>query len=91
MLSVYFLDGPDLLLTHYCAAGNQPTMKAKLSADGNTLDFTFLRGSNMKPSDMHMHSMRLTMAGEDRLESVWTSYQDGKPGAQARFEVSRKK
>ena len=24
MMTVYHQDGPDLFLTHYCAAGNQP-------------------------------------------------------------------
>ena len=27
--AVYHMDGPDLVMTHYCAAGNQPTMKFK--------------------------------------------------------------
>src|SRR5262245_39718357 len=28
MISVYHLDGKDLLMTHYCSLGNQPRMKA---------------------------------------------------------------
>src|SRR3954454_8312886 len=27
MVSVYFKDGQDVLMTHYCALGNQPQMK----------------------------------------------------------------
>src|SRR3954463_13673328 len=28
MISLYHLDGTDLVMTHYCALGNQPRMKA---------------------------------------------------------------
>ena len=27
MVTVYYIDGPDLVLTHYCALGNQPHLK----------------------------------------------------------------
>jgi hypothetical protein len=29
MVSAYHLDGEDLLLTHYCIANNQPTLRAQ--------------------------------------------------------------
>ena len=28
MVSIYTVNGPDLIMTHYCVLGNQPTMKA---------------------------------------------------------------
>ena len=33
MVTMYHMDGADLMLTHYCAAGNQPRMKLEPSAD----------------------------------------------------------
>src|SRR5262245_31534163 len=45
MVTVYHLDGSDLVLTHYCMEGNQPRMRAK-KADGARIDFTFEGGTN---------------------------------------------
>src|SRR5438270_13163403 len=38
MVTLYHLDGPDLVLTHYCALGNQPHMKLDPAAPKNRLD-----------------------------------------------------
>ncbi len=92
MVTVYHQDGKDLVLTHYCAAGNQPHLRAELGADGRTLVFKFVSCTNMKsPNDMHMHEGRLTIADEDHIQSEWTGYVNGKPGHKARFNLTRKK
>jgi len=91
MVTMYHMDGVDLILTHYCAAGNQPTLLAAPMSDGKTLSFEFQRGTNMKPSDTHMHSVIFTFADDDHLKSVWTSQTSGKPGDRAVFELARKK
>jgi hypothetical protein len=91
MMTVYTVDGEDLLLTHYCAAGNQPTMKAKAGGDPGTIAFDFVRGGNMKPSDMHMHSAVITFVSDDALRTEWTSWAGGKPSGTARFELTRRK
>lgn len=91
MVTVYHMDGPDLLLTHYCAAGNQPTLKAAPMTGGATIRFDFVRGSNMKSTDMHMHSAVHTFADADHLRSEWTSWNEGKPAGTVRFEFTRKK
>ena len=49
MVTVYYLDGPDLVLTHYCMGGNQPRMRAK-KAGGPRLDFVFEGGTNIDPA-----------------------------------------
>jgi hypothetical protein len=94
MLTVYHLDGPDLVLTHYCAAGNQPRMKLARASAGPPYElvFDFTGGSNLDAAkDMHMHSARLRLLDADRMESEWTSYQNGKAGDVKSFAVSRKK
>ena len=39
MISMIHMDGDRLMLTHYCAAGNQPRMAATASPDGKTITF----------------------------------------------------
>src|SRR5579884_1372977 len=55
MISVYHLDGADLVMTHYCMLGNQPHMKADPNAPPNQLHFVFAGGTNLDPTkDKHM-------------------------------------
>jgi hypothetical protein len=91
MVTLYHLDGDRLMLTHYCSAGNQPTMVAEKAAeDSKTIRFRFLRATNMRSSaDAHMHQAEMTLEGE-RLRSQWTMFQDGRPTEEARFELTRK-
>jgi hypothetical protein len=49
-------------------------MRARPSKDASSIAFDFVRGSNMKPGDIHMHSVRIVLAGEDRLETEWTTW-----------------
>ena len=38
MVSVYHLDGADLVMTHFCALGNQPRMKADPKSPANQIN-----------------------------------------------------
>ena len=42
MITMYAPDGAGLLATHYCAAGNQPRMRATGCPDGRSLAFEFV-------------------------------------------------
>ena len=39
MITLYYLDGDQLKMTHYCMAGNQPTMRATYAPESKTLTF----------------------------------------------------
>jgi hypothetical protein len=92
MVTMYYLDGKDLVLTHYCALGNQPKMRAEAPADPTKLVFKFAGGTNVNPEkDAHMHDLTLTFVAPDRLRAEWTHYDNGKSTGVKTFEMSRKK
>jgi hypothetical protein len=95
MLTVYSVDGGELVLTHYCPMGhhgNQPHMKLDAAASGaNELVFTFTGGTNLDPSkDMHVHGGRLIFDPDGRLRRVWDIVNDGKPAGRVEFTLARK-
>jgi hypothetical protein len=94
MVSVYYMDGPDLVLTHYCSLGNQPHMKLDPKGLPHELSFKFVGGSNMDAAkDMHIHEGKITVVDEDHITWAWSAYEDGKPveGHQMDKNLVRKK
>lgn len=79
MLTTYHLDGEQLVLTHYCMAGNQPRMVADRydPATGN-LQFAFSGASNLKPGAGHMHDATFELISEDRYDARWDFVENGK-------------
>jgi hypothetical protein len=92
MINMIHPDGDDIVLTHYCAIGNQPEMKASDKIDGKDVAFKFVRGGNMKSTDeTHMHNVTYTFVDKDTLRTKWTNYANGKPAGDMVFEYKRKK
>ncbi|GMU42489.1 MAG: hypothetical protein IT479_15790 [Xanthomonadales bacterium] len=80
MRTVYFRDGEDVVLTHYCASGHHPRMRAK-PMEGNKLVFAFDGASNFDPAkDGHMHDAHFVFEGADEIRSRWSFWNEGKPG-----------
>jgi len=95
MVNLYHMDGNDLVVTHYCAAGNQPRMVStgpETGADGSRVyRFRFDSVANLRPEhDHYMGNLTLAIKG-DALTQTWVSL-DGK-GAKSEpvvFEMRRK-
>lgn len=80
MVSIYTVDGSDVVMTHYCMLGNQPKMKASTKSLKNKLNFEFDGGGNLDPKkDKHMHSAVLTFVDDDHIEVDGIGWEDGKP------------
>jgi hypothetical protein len=80
MVSVYTVEGPDLVMTHYCVLGNQPRLKADPKSPADQIRFEFAGGSNLDPAkDKHMHSTTLTIVDNAHIEIRGVGWQDGAP------------
>lgn len=91
MVTIYTVDRGDVVMTHYCAVGNQPHMKAVRGGGANAIDFKFDGGGNIKsPNDGHMHEATFAFKDADHVVSTWQFYKDGKPGEKAEFNLVRK-
>jgi hypothetical protein len=91
MVTVYHRDGNRLMMTHYCAAGNQPRMAAEPPAgDISTLTFKFLDVTNLaSPTAGYMSGLTLTFKDPNHVTAVWTNHEDGKDVPWT-FELERK-
>jgi hypothetical protein len=79
MITLYYLDGDQLKLTHYCKAGNQPTMAGTYDASTKTVKFDFVSATNLKsPNDGHMHNAVYTFIDNDHFKTSWTFEKDQK-------------
>jgi hypothetical protein len=73
MITMYYLDGDQVKMTHYCEARNQPTMRGTYAPETKTLTFDFVGATNMKSlDDGHMHHAIYTFVDHDHLRQVWT-------------------
>jgi hypothetical protein len=91
MISMFNLDGDRVLLTHYCAVGNQPRMVASASPDGKTFTFDFLDATNLATPDAgHMTRMVLSMPDANHHTEEWIFTDHGKEMKEV-FDLWRKK
>jgi hypothetical protein len=92
MTNLYHMDGPDIVMTHYCAVGNQPRMRAG-SMQGNRLVFSFESVTNYTGGDQHcMRDMAIEFKDADTIVEHWRSFIGDKPVPdETRFELTRVK
>ncbi|QEL15037.1 aldo-keto reductase family protein [Limnoglobus roseus] len=94
MVSMYHLDKGELIMTHYCALGNQPRMKADPKSAANQIKWEFAGGTNLDPAkDMHMHAATVTFVDDDHIEIAGEAWDGGKPAEShcGKMKLVRKK
>jgi hypothetical protein len=91
MITMYHLDGDDLILTHYCTFGNQPRMRAEPGSDVNRIAFKFVSATNLKSDNApHMDHATFTLVDADRFTTEWVGLENGKPCHQMTVDLVRK-
>lgn len=92
MITIYYLDGDQLMMTHYCTANNQPRMRADASTSSPaTIKFSFVDATNLSsPDDGHMHAHSIEWKDVDHMTQHWTWRQKGEEKVET-FELHRKK
>jgi len=82
MTTMYYGDGEQLMLTHYCSLNNQPRLRTnwpKETDKERPLVFTFLDATNLKnPSDVHMHQLTIEIKDHDHFTQTWILSKAGK-------------
>jgi hypothetical protein len=91
MLSLFYVDGDHLLMTHFCPSGSQPRMRATISPDLKTVAFDLFDATNLpNPQKGHMSRAVYLFPDADHYSEEWIWMQDGK-ATTFRYEMQRKK
>lgn len=77
-MTLYHLDGDELLATHYCPQGNQPRLRWVPGNDDGRLSFVLKDGSNLDlPGSAHQHSMWLQLHDSNAYTRSETYVENG--------------
>jgi hypothetical protein len=85
MTNMYRMDGDELVVTHFCAVGNQPTMEAELDDPhqhpANELHFHLDEVDNYTTAQgSYMGELALKFVSPTEFHQIWTSTENGKLG-----------
>lgn len=89
-VTMLYMDGDRLILTHYCDAGNRPRMAGKLSPDGKTVDFDLLDVSGSTQYG-HMQHAVFTIIDANHHTEDWTYMTPGDKPVHAHLDLTRVK
>jgi hypothetical protein len=90
MTTVYHTGGADLRMTHYCAARNQPRLKAsKIDLANGAIDFTFVDATNLSgPGAPHVTGLEIRFGDDDHVVLTFLFEGGGRP-ARERISLRR--
>lgn len=89
-ISMFYLEGDRLLLTHYGGEGNRPRFEGKLTEDGKTVEFNFLDVSGSTQRGLMKHITFTVVDANNHVVQVTYLLPDGKT-IDARGEFHRTK
>ena len=92
MTSVYHMDGADLRMTHFCAAQNQPRLKAtEIDDDHGQIKFSFVDATNMRaPTAGHVSGLEVRFLAADHITLRFQFVAEGRNSDEL-IDLQRKK
>jgi hypothetical protein len=92
MTNMFHMDGPSMVMVHYCALGNQPHMRAVSSDPHADRIVLHSDGVTNRTSADQQYMAELTIIFKDAntIREEWRSFDHGKLGEHADFELHRK-
>ena len=88
MVSVYYDKDGALYMTHYCSMGNRPQMMLKNST-ADTIELDLAPGGEIAvDKEPHMHALKLTFDGADKLIADWTAFEAGQKKSVSTFTLT---
>lgn len=89
-ITMFYMDDDDLVLTHYCDAGNRPRMRSRVSPEESKVEFDLVdvAGSTQYGN---MHHAVFTLIDADHHSEDWTWMNPGGTTVQAHFDLRRTK
>jgi hypothetical protein len=90
MTSVYHLDGADLRMTHFCAAQNQPRLKARqIDLAKGIIDFDFVDITNLRAPDApHVRGLEMRLIDPNHL-TITFLFQSGDKESRENIDLKR--
>jgi len=89
-ITMIYLDGDHLLLTHYCDTGNRPRMEGKLSPDGKSVEFSFLDNAGSTERGLMNHVL-FTLIDANHHSEEWTYMLPANKSGRVGAELQRTK
>lgn len=90
MTNIYTLNGAEVVVTHYCAGGNQPRLTAA-SASGDKVAFALRDATGVDPATgNYMGALTIGWQGADEISHDWQHFEAGKPAGEAKHFVFRR-
>lgn len=75
-MTVYHMDGPDLIATHYCPQGNQPRLVANEIKGSGRISFVFRDATDLDSTEEFQHELQFEMRKDGKVlrsENYWTA------------------
>ncbi len=87
---MFYLEGDRLLVTHFCDAGNRANLEGKISADGKSIEFTFLNVAGPTKGGLVKHIVITMLDPNKHVEEFTFIMPNGNP-IELRGEFQRTK